>query len=143
MSESNIESILQEKRLFPPTAAFSQNAQIKSLEEYQQLCDRAQKDPQKFWAELAEQELHWFEKWDTVLDWQPPFAKWFVGGKTNISYNCLDRHLTTWRARLKLVSGIGKVSSRCTKFSDPIQISAEELVINCAVERVKPLKIPV
>ncbi len=97
MSESNIKSILQEKRLFPPTAAFSQNAQIKSLEEYQQLCDRAKSDPQKFWAELAEQELHWFQKWDTVLDWQPPFAKWFVGGKTNISYNCLDRHLTTWR----------------------------------------------
>ncbi len=97
MSESNIESILQEKRLFPPSVEFSQNAQIKSLEEYQQLCDRAQKDPQKFWAELAEQELHWFQKWDTVLDWQPPFAKWFVGGKTNISYNCLDRHLTTWR----------------------------------------------
>ncbi|WP_009632095.1 acetate--CoA ligase [Synechocystis sp. PCC 7509] len=97
MSESTIESILQEKRLFPPTAEFSQNAQIKSLEEYQQLCDRAQKDPQKFWAELAEQELHWFQKWDTVLDWQPPFAKWFVGGKTNIAYNCLDRHLTTWR----------------------------------------------
>ena len=97
MSESNIESILQEKRLFPPSTEFSQNAQIKSLEEYQQLCDCAQKDPQKFWAELAEQELHWFEKWDTVLDWQPPFAKWFVGGKTNISYNCLDRHLTTWR----------------------------------------------
>ena len=97
MSESNIESILQEKRLFPPTAAFSQNAQIKSLEEYQQLCDRANSDLPKFWAELAEQELHWFQKWDTVLDWQPPFAKWFVGGKTNISYNCLDRHLTTWR----------------------------------------------
>ncbi|MBA2749788.1 MAG: acetate--CoA ligase [Tatlockia sp.] len=97
MSESNIKSILQEKRLFPPTAAFSQNAQIKSLEEYQQLCDRSLRDPQKFWAELAEQELHWFQKWDTVLDWQPPFAKWFVGGKTNISYNCLDRHLTTWR----------------------------------------------
>ncbi len=97
MSESNIESTLQEKRLFPPTAEFSQNAHIKSLEEYQQLCDRASRDPQKFWAELASQELHWFQKWDTVLDWQPPFAKWFEGGKTNISYNCLDRHLTTWR----------------------------------------------
>jgi acetyl-CoA synthetase len=97
MSQPTIESILQEKRLFPPSAEFSQKAQIKSLEEYQQLYDKAKADPQKFWADLAETELHWFQKWDTVLDWQPPFAKWFVGGKINISYNCLDRHLTTWR----------------------------------------------
>jgi len=97
MSQPTIESILQENRLFPPSAEFSQNARIKSLEEYQQLYDKAKADPQKFWADLAEQELDWFQKWDTVLDWQPPFAKWFVGGKINISYNCLDRHLTTWR----------------------------------------------
>ncbi|MDZ8050137.1 MAG: acetate--CoA ligase [Aulosira sp. ZfuVER01] len=97
MSQPTIESILQETRLFPPSAEFSQNAHIKSLEDYQRLYDKAKADPQKFWAELAETELHWFQKWDTVLDWQPPFAKWFVGGKTNISYNCLDRHLTTWR----------------------------------------------
>ncbi|BAY12461.1 acetate--CoA ligase [Calothrix sp. NIES-2098] len=97
MSQPTIESILQETRLFTPAAEFSQNAHIKSLEDYQRLYDKAKADPQKFWAELAETELHWFQKWDTVLDWQPPFAKWFVGGKTNISYNCLDRHLTTWR----------------------------------------------
>ncbi|GBE95049.1 acetate--CoA ligase [Nostoc cycadae] len=97
MSQPTIESILQEKRLFHPAAEFSQNAHIKSLEDYQQLYDKAQANPEKFWADLAATELHWFEKWHTVLDWQPPFAKWFVGGKTNISYNCLDRHLTTWR----------------------------------------------
>jgi acetyl-CoA synthetase len=97
MTQFTIESILQEKRLFNPSAEFSQKAHIKSLEDYQQLYDRAKADPEKFWAELAEQELHWFQKWDTVLDWQPPFAKWFVGGKLNIAYNCLDRHLTTWR----------------------------------------------
>ncbi|MBL1173934.1 acetate--CoA ligase [Pantanalinema sp. GBBB05] len=97
MSQSTIESILHENRLFSPSAEFSQQAHIKSLEEYEQLYARAQADPQKFWAELAEQELDWFQKWDTVLDWQPPFAKWFVNGKTNISHNCLDRHLTTWR----------------------------------------------
>ena len=97
MSEPTIESILQEKRLFPPTPEFSQNAQIKSLEDYQQLYDKAKADPEKFWADLAETQLHWFQKWDTVLDWKPPFAKWFDGGKMNISYNCLDRHLTTWR----------------------------------------------
>ena len=97
MSQPTIESILQEKRLFPPTSDFSQNAHIKSLADYQRLYDKAKADPQQFWAELAESELHWVQKWDTVLDWQPPFAKWFVNGKINISYNCLDRHLTTWR----------------------------------------------
>ena len=97
MSQDTIESILQEKRLFQPSAEFSQKAHIKSLEEYQALYDKAKADPQAFWAELATQELDWFQKWDAVLDWQPPFAKWFVNGKINISYNCLDRHLTTWR----------------------------------------------
>ncbi|MDJ0719728.1 MAG: acetate--CoA ligase [Prochloraceae cyanobacterium] len=97
MSQPTIESVLKEKRLFSPPAEFSQNAHIKSMEEYSQLYDKAKADPQQFWAELAEKELDWFEKWDTVLDWQPPFAKWFVGGKINISYNCLDRHLKTWR----------------------------------------------
>jgi hypothetical protein len=97
MSQDTIESILQEKRLFQPPAEFSEKAHIKSLEEYQALYDKAKADPQAFWAELAAQELDWFQNWDTVLDWQPPFAKWFVNGKINISYNCLDRHLTTWR----------------------------------------------
>ena len=97
MSNPTIESILHENRQFLPPAAFSQQAHIKTLEEYEQLYARAAADPQKFWADLAQKELHWFEKWHTVLDWQPPFAKWFVGGKINISYNCLDRHLTTWR----------------------------------------------
>lgn len=97
MSQPTIESILQENRLFAPTAEFSQKAHIKSLEEYKQLYEKAKANPEAFWAELAETELHWFQKWDQVLDWQPPFAKWFVNGKINISYNCLDRHLTTWR----------------------------------------------
>lgn len=97
MTEIAIESVLQENRLFPPSAEFSQNATIKSFEEYQQLYAKAKADPQAFWAQLAEKELHWFEKWSEVLDWQPPFAKWFVNGKINICYNCIDRHLTTWR----------------------------------------------
>ncbi|MEP0918506.1 acetate--CoA ligase [Leptolyngbya sp. DQ-M1] len=98
MSQPTIESILHEDRLFPPSAEFSQRARIKNLEEYQALYDRAKADPLQFWSELAEQELHWFQKWDTVLDWSnPPFAKWFVNGKINLSYNCLDRHLETDR----------------------------------------------
>ncbi len=97
MSQPTIESVLQEKRLFEPSTEFSQAAHIKSLEEYQKIYDRAAADPAAFWADLANKELHWFEKWHTVLDWQPPSVKWFDGGKINISYNCLDRHLTTWR----------------------------------------------
>ncbi|MFM6407259.1 MAG: AMP-binding protein, partial [Microcystis sp.] len=97
MTEIAIESVLQENRLFPPSAEFAQNATIKSLEEYQQLYAKAKADPQAFWSQLAEKELHWFEKWSETLDWQPPFAKWFVNGKINICYNCIDRHLTTWR----------------------------------------------
>lgn len=97
MSQPTIESILQEQRLFQPPADLAAQAEIKSAEEYEQLYAKAEADPQAFWAELAEKELDWFEKWDTVLDWQPPFAKWFVGGKLNITYNCLDRHLKTWR----------------------------------------------
>ena len=57
---------------------------------------RAFKDPEGYWAEIAS-ELHWFEPWNKVLEWDLPFSKWFVGGKTNISYNCLDRHLSTPR----------------------------------------------
>ncbi len=98
MSESTIESILQETRLFEPTAEFSQQARVKSRAEYNQLYETAQANPEKFWADLAEQQLHWFQKWDRVLDWgNPPFAKWFVNGKINLSYNCLDRHLDTDR----------------------------------------------
>uniref|UniRef100_B8HUK2 Acetyl-coenzyme A synthetase n=1 Tax=Cyanothece sp. (strain PCC 7425 / ATCC 29141) TaxID=395961 RepID=B8HUK2_CYAP4 len=97
MPQAAIESILQEKRLFYPAPEFAQKAHIQTLEQYQQLCDRAKQDPLAFWAELAQTELHWFSDWQQVLDWQPPFAKWFVGGKTNIAYNCLDRHLTTAR----------------------------------------------
>jgi len=57
----------------------------------------ASADPEAFWARLAESELHWFKKWDKVLRWDPPHAEWFTGGKINISDNCLDRHLGTWR----------------------------------------------
>jgi acetyl-CoA synthetase len=97
MPEVTIESVLQEDRKFPPGEAFSRDAYIKSFEEYRALYDRSIADPQAFWADLAEKELHWFQKWSQILDWQPPFAKWFVDGKINISYNCIDRHLTTWR----------------------------------------------
>jgi len=96
MAEHDIMSILKEKRVFPPPPEFSKKAHIKSMEEYEKLHREATEDPEGFWGRIAE-ELHWFEKWEKVLEWNPPFAKWFVGGKLNISYNCLDRHLSTWR----------------------------------------------
>ncbi len=92
----NIESVLQEERLFPPPQSFAEQAHIKSFVELEKMRDEALADPESFWARMAE-ELHWFKKWDTVLKWDPPHAEWFGGGKINIAYNCLDRHLTTWR----------------------------------------------
>ncbi len=96
MTQPTIESILQEHRSFPPSAEFASKATVNSLDAYKQLYDKAKADPTGFWADLATKELHWFKPWDTVLDWSnPPFAKWFDGGKINLSYNCLDRHLAT------------------------------------------------
>jgi acetyl-CoA synthetase len=93
---TNIESVLQEDRVFPPPREFSAQAHIKSEAELDSLRAEAHANPEAFWARMAE-ELHWFKKWDTVLKWNPPHAEWFGGGKINISYNCLDRHLATWR----------------------------------------------
>ncbi|MGY8770662.1 MAG: AMP-binding protein, partial [Pirellulales bacterium] len=96
-STGSIDSVMQENRLFSPTEEFRQASSIQSLEEYQQLWDEAKADPIAFWDKYAKEELHWFEPYTQVLDWKEPDAKWFVGGKTNVSYNCLDKHLTTDR----------------------------------------------
>src|SRR5437660_9521878 len=95
MSQS-IDSILKENRIFQPSPEFSNQAHIKSLEQYEQLYREAEENPEAFWGRIAE-ELHWFRKWDRVLDWKAPWAKWFEGGLINLSYNCLDRHVATWR----------------------------------------------
>ena len=93
---NGIESVLNESRVFNPPQEFADIANVKSFKEYEDLYAEAAADPEAFWAKQAE-DLDWFKKWDTVLEWNEPFAKWFVGGKINISYNCLDRHVTTWR----------------------------------------------
>ncbi len=93
---TNIESLQHEERVFPPPSNVSATAHIKSMEELERLRTEAAADPESFWARMAE-EIDWFKKWDRVLDWQPPHAQWFLGGKLNISHNCLDRHLQTWR----------------------------------------------
>tara|TARA_B100000700_G_scaffold328777_1_gene447764 strand:+ start:163 stop:2130 length:1968 start_codon:yes stop_codon:yes gene_type:complete len=90
-TSKNIESVLLEERIFPP---FNKNATITSMAEYRQLAEEAQNNPDKFWGEAARKELHWFKPFDRVLDWDnPPSVSWFCGGETNLSYNCLDRHL--------------------------------------------------
>jgi acetyl-CoA synthetase len=94
---TNIESLQQEARVFPPSPEFAQAAHVKSLAELEALQAEASSDPEGFWGRMASAELHWFKKWDRVLQWDPPHAQWFLGGKLNISYNCLDRHLSTWR----------------------------------------------
>src|SRR5438045_389354 len=96
VAQQDIQSVLREARKFDPPAEFSQHARIKSMAEYQKLYDASAADPEKFWAGVAG-ELHWFQKWDKVLEWDLPWAKWFVGGKINLSYNCLDRHVQTAR----------------------------------------------
>ncbi len=82
------DDLLREEREFPPPPSFSANALVNDRGLYEQ----AEKDPEKYWENEARL-LHWFKPWNKVLDWSPPHARWFVGGQTNLSYNCLDRHL--------------------------------------------------
>ncbi|WP_171410479.1 MULTISPECIES: acetate--CoA ligase [Myxococcus] len=94
-SKHEIHSVLTEARVFPPPEAFARRAHIRSMEQYQQLWDEAAKDSDKYWGDRAREELYWKAPFQTVLDWKPPHARWFVEGKTNLAYNCLDRHLAT------------------------------------------------
>ncbi|HVP77107.1 MAG TPA: acetate--CoA ligase [Thermodesulfobacteriota bacterium] len=88
----------EEQLVYEPSDSVKTKATIKNMEEYKKLYQKSIKDPEKFWGELAE-ELDWKKKWNKVLDWDfnKPEIKWFTGGKLNASYNCLDRHLNTWR----------------------------------------------
>jgi acetyl-CoA synthetase len=95
----DIESLLKEKRVFKPDPAFTRQANWnkKTVDAHRKL---GAANPEKFWAKMAKENVSWFTPWKKVLDWKPPFAKWFVGGKLNVSYNCLDRHLegeNAWR----------------------------------------------
>jgi acetyl-CoA synthetase len=95
-NQTNIDSILDEQRKFECPSEFSRKAHLKSLAEYEALYKESVEEPEKFWGRAAE-DLHWFKKWDKVLEWKSPWAKWFVGGQINLSYNCLDRHVQTAR----------------------------------------------
>jgi acetyl-CoA synthetase len=97
--KKTITSMMEEKRVFPPSKEFSSKAHIKSLAEYKKIYEKSIKDPNGFWGEQA-QNLEWFKKWDKVLDYSfgdNLYIKWFQGGKINVTVNCLDRHLKSAR----------------------------------------------
>ena len=88
-----LDALLTEDRRFSPSEDFRTRAVVSDTDIY----ERANTDRESYWVEWAEQ-LDWFRRWDSVLEWQPPHAKWFVGGKLNVAYNCLDRHLNSSRS---------------------------------------------
>ena len=96
MSQSDITSVLNERRRFPPPIGFSKDAHIKSMSQYKKMYAESIRKPEIFWGRIAK-ELHWFKPWKKALEWKEPYARWFVGAKTNLSYNCLDRHAHSWR----------------------------------------------
>ena len=96
-TNAGIDSIMVEDRVFFPPESLSRDAHVKSLDEYQRLYKKSIEDPEQFWGDVASQ-LDWIQKWSKVLDWNPPYAKWFVGGKLNAASNCLDRQIALGRA---------------------------------------------
>ncbi len=96
MSKSKkLETVLDESRRFKPSDDFSNNSHIGSFQEYEKKHRESIENPELFWGKAAD-ELHWFKKWDRVFNGDnAPFFKWFENGRTNISYNCLDRHLNS------------------------------------------------
>jgi acetyl-CoA synthetase len=98
---AGVESVYMEKRTFYPPKEFVEKAHLKSLDEYKKMYVRSLKDPEGFWGEMAEKHIDWFKKWSGPVEEysfkDDVFLRYFVGGKLNITYNCLDRHLKTWR----------------------------------------------
>ena len=94
--DSNLNSSLRESRVFPPSPEFSSRAHVGSLEQYEAIYRRSVEDPEGYWADVS-RELHWFNPWTKVLEWRNPVARWFIGGKLNLCYNCVDRHALSGR----------------------------------------------
>jgi len=111
---SELESTLKEKRLFKPSKAFAAQAHIASPAAYDALCRQARKNPEAFWAKLAKENLTWFSTWKRTLIWKAPFAQWFVGGKINLSVNCLDRHVASSRRNKAALIWEGEPGDRRT-----------------------------
>lgn len=100
-----IDVLLKEQRVFPPPKEISEKAYIKSIAEYEEMYKRSVEDPEGFWGEIAEKNITWYKKWEKVLDYDfnKPYIKWFIGGKLNASYNCLDRNLATLGNKAALI----------------------------------------
>jgi len=104
MSNQSIESVLNETRLFPPSAEFVKQANVSGMEAYNSLCAEAQKDFTGFWARLAREHVLWHQPFTKILDeTNAPFFRWFADGKLNASYNCLDRHLKTQPDKVAII----------------------------------------
>jgi acetyl-CoA synthetase len=116
MAQANI----PQPNIYPPSPEFVRQAHVKGMDGYRELYQKANENPEQFWGDLAEKELFWFRKWSRALEWNPPFAKWFVDGQLNVSYNCLDRHLTTHRRNKVAILWEGEPG-------DQRQISYQEL----------------
>ncbi len=99
--KASMESVYMEKRVFEPSKEFVEKARMKSLDEYKKMYERSLKDPAGFWGDMAGELIDWFKKWDGPVEEYSfkdnIFLRYFVGGKLNVTYNCLDRHLNTWR----------------------------------------------
>src|SRR5262245_3983765 len=106
---AEITALLREDRLFTPPATFREQASVRDQTPY----DEADRDFEGFWARLAG-ELEWSQKWSRVLDWNPPHAKWFVGGRLNASVNCVDRHIRTARRNKAALIWEGEPGDRRT-----------------------------
>jgi len=102
-----ISDLLVEERRFSPSEEFRRRAIVKDPE----VREKAAADPEAFWAEFAS-ELTWFKPWDQVLDWQPPNARWFVGGKLNAAFNCVDRHVFNGRKNKAAIIWEGEPGDR-------------------------------
>jgi acetyl-CoA synthetase len=110
--------VLKEARVFPPPPEFAAQARIKNVAEYERLWQEAKDNPEGFWGNQAEQ-LHWFQRWNKVLVWNEPHAQWFVGGKLNVSYNCVDRHVAGNRKNKAAIVWEGEPGdSRVLRYQD-------------------------
>ncbi len=131
MADEKIDSVLEEKRKFPPPAAFTRDAHIKSLHDYERLYKKSVEEPEEFWSEIA-RELHWFKEWDRVLDESDaPVYKWFVGGRTNLCYNCVDRHVESGNGKKTAILWEGEPDERSSltyeELLEKVQLCANAL----------------
>ena len=113
MSTGSIQSVLNETRVFNPPAEFAKAAHVSSMEQYQQIWDEAKADPDQFWSKVGTDMIDWFQPFEKTLDWSnAPFAEWYIGGKLNAAYNCIDRHANGQRKNKAAIIWEGEPGER-------------------------------